>query len=256
VATTAAQPVTASIKRGGVLKAQRQNDWPTHDPHLTQTNSQDMPLVFDYLTRIDRNATTGNFDIGPSLAESWELPDPKTVVFKLRAGVKFHDGTDCDAAAVKWNLERLMTHPQSAGKNHTASIASVEATDAATLRLNLKTPSPVLFVNLSSEADSVAGIMSPTHAQKVGDTGLAQQPVGTGPFQMAEFARAARRCTVAIRRTGRKRPTGPRCRLSTRSTSSSNRTRVLLYSSCGRVTLASSRRLPGAMWRPSKATRR
>jgi peptide/nickel transport system substrate-binding protein len=179
--------VATSVKRGGVLKAQRQNDWPTHDPHLTQTNSQDMPLVFDYLTRIDRNETTNNFEIRPSLADSWDLPDPKTVVFKLRAGVKFHDGTDCDSAAVKWNLDRLMTHPQSAGKNHTASIASVEAVDPTTLRLNLKTPSPVLFVNLSSEADSVCGIMSPTQAQKVGDAGLAREAVGTGPYQMAEF---------------------------------------------------------------------
>jgi len=187
-ATNPPQPAAAAaVKRGGILKAQRQNDWPTHDPHLTQTNSQDMPLVFDYLTRIDRNPTTGNFDIRPSLAESWDLPDSKTVVFKLRAGVKFHDGTDCDAAAVKWNLDRLMTHPQSAGKNHTASIASVEVVDPTTVRLLLKTPSPVLFVNLSSEADSVTGMISPTHAQKVGDTGLAQQAVGTGPYQMAEF---------------------------------------------------------------------
>lgn len=185
--TTAPTQATSTIKRGGVLKAQRQNDWPTHDPHLTQTNSQDMPLVFDYLTRIDRNPATNTFDIRPSLAESWDLPDPTTVVFKLRSGVKFHDGTDCDAAAVKWNLDRMMTHPQSAAKNHTASIASVEALDATTLRLKLKTPSPVLFVNLSSEADSVAGIISPTFAQKVGDAGLAQQAVGTGPFTMAEF---------------------------------------------------------------------
>lgn len=186
-ATSTTVPSTTAIKRGGLLKAQRQNDWPTHDPHLSQTSSQDMPLVFDYLTRIDLNPTTGTFDIRPSLADSWELPDPTTVVFKLRTGVKFHDSTDCDAAAIKWNLDRMMTHPQSAAKNHTASIASVEAPDPTTLRLNLKTPSPVLFVNLSSEADSVTGIMSPTHAQKVGDAGLARQAVGSGPFQMAEF---------------------------------------------------------------------
>jgi peptide/nickel transport system substrate-binding protein len=187
IATPTVAAATAPIKRNGVLKAQRQNEWPTHDPHLTQTNSQDMPLVFDYLTRIDRNPATGTFDIRPSLAESWDLPNPTTVVFKLRPAVKFHDGTDCDASAVKWNLDRMMTHPQSAAKNHTASIASVEAPDATTLRLNLKTPSPVLFVNLSSEADSVAGIISPTHAQRVGDTGLAREAVGTGPYQMVEF---------------------------------------------------------------------
>jgi peptide/nickel transport system substrate-binding protein len=184
---TTLTPTTGRPKRGGVLKAQRQNNWATHDPHLAQTGSTDLPLVFDYLTRLDRNPVSGAFEVRPSLAESWELPDPTTVVFKLRPGVKFHDGTDCDAAAVKWNLERLATHPQSGGKNHTASIAGVEAVDARTVRLTLKAPNPVLFVNLSNDADSVGGIMSPTHWQKVGDAGVAKEPVGSGPFRMVDY---------------------------------------------------------------------
>lgn len=180
-------PRTTQIKRGGVVKTQRQNNWATHDPHLAQTGSTDFPLVFDYLTRLDRSPTTNAFETRPGLAESWEVPDPTTVVFKIRPGVKFHDGTDCDAAAVKWNLERLMTHPQSGGKNHTASIATIEAPDARTVRLTLKEPNPVLFVNLSTDADGVAGIMSPTHWQKVGDAGVAREPVGTGPFRMTDY---------------------------------------------------------------------
>ena len=180
-------PTAVQPKRGGVLKAQRQNNWATHDPHTAQTGSTDFPLVFDYLTRLDRNSATNGFEVRPSLAESWEVPDPTTVVFTLRKGVKFHDGTDCDAAAVKWNLERLMTHPQSGGKNHTASIASVEAADTHTVRLMLKEPNPVLLVDLSNDADGVGGIMSPTHWQKVGDAGVAREPVGSGPFRMADY---------------------------------------------------------------------
>jgi peptide/nickel transport system substrate-binding protein len=144
-------------------------------------------LVFDYLTRLDRNPTTNAFEVRPGLAESWEVPDSTTVVFRLRPGVTFHDGTDCDAAAVKWNLERLMTHPQSGGKNHTASIAAAEAPDALTVRLMLKEPNPVLLVNLSNDADGVGGIMSPTHWQRVGDPGVAREPVGSGPFRMADY---------------------------------------------------------------------
>lgn len=186
--TRAAQPAsTGQHKRGGILKVQRQNNWPTHDPPLAQTGNVDSPLVFDYLTRLDRNPASGAFEVRPSLSESWDLPDSTTVVFKLRQGVKFHDATDCDAAAIKWNLERLMTHPQSAAKNHTASIASVEAVDSRTVRLRLKAPNPVLFVNLSNDADGVGGIMSPTHWQKVGDAGVAREPVGTGPFRMADY---------------------------------------------------------------------
>jgi peptide/nickel transport system substrate-binding protein len=186
-ARVAQTSATGRIKRGGALKAQRQNNWATHDPHLAQTGSTDFPLVFDYLTRLDRDPTTNAFQVRPCLAESWEVPDPLTVVFKLRPGVTFHDGTDCDAAAVKWNLERLMTHPQSGGKNHTASIGTVEAADARTVGLTLKEPNPVLFVNLSNDADGVGGIISPTHWQKVGDAGVAKEPVGTGPFRMTDY---------------------------------------------------------------------
>jgi peptide/nickel transport system substrate-binding protein len=177
----------AAIKRGGILKLHRQNDWPTHDPHTSQTSSLDMPLFFDYLTRLDKNPATGGYEVKPSLAESWEITDPTTVVFKLRKGIKFHDGTDFNAEAAKWNFDRMMTHPKSAAKNHTATIKEVQVVDANTLKLLLKAPSPALFVNLTSDADNVTAMISPTHAQKVGDTGLAREAVGTGPFKFKEF---------------------------------------------------------------------
>src|SRR5256885_2275335 len=86
---------------------------PKWGPAAAQTNSLDMILTYDYLTRVDLNKQTGAWEVKPGLAESWELPDPQTVVLKLRKGVKFHDGTDFNAEAVKWNLNRMMTHPKS-----------------------------------------------------------------------------------------------------------------------------------------------
>jgi peptide/nickel transport system substrate-binding protein len=146
-----------------------------------------MALVYDYLTRMDRNPDTGAWEVKPSLAQSWEIPDPTTVVLKLQPNVKFHDGTDFNSEAVKWNLERMMTHPKSSGKNHTATIDSIEAPDPQTVRLKLKSPSPVLFVNLTADADNVAAMVSPTWAKQAGDQGIATGAVGTGPFRLTEY---------------------------------------------------------------------
>jgi ABC-type transport system substrate-binding protein len=188
--TEAAKPAAAAqgpIKRGGSMKLHRQNEWPTLDPHTAQTNSLDMILTYDYLTRVDLNQQSGAWEVKPGLAESWELPDPQTVVMKLRKGVKFHDGTDFNAEAVKWNLNRMMTHPKSSAKIATAAIESVEVVDPSTVRLKLKSPSPTLFVNLSPEADNVGGMMSPTWAEKAGDQGIATGSVGTGPFKITDY---------------------------------------------------------------------
>ena len=186
--TEAAKPAAqAAIKRGGSMKLHRQNEWPTLDPHTAQTNSIDMVLTYDYLTRVDQNPQTGAWEVKPGLAESWELPDPLTAVFKLRKGVKFHDGTDFNAEAVKWNLNRMMTHPKSSAKIATAGIESVEVVDSHTIKLKLKVPSPTLFVNLAADADNVGGMMSPTWAEKVGDQGIATSSVGTGPFKLAQY---------------------------------------------------------------------
>ena len=184
---TEAPKPSAQIRRGGTMNIHRQTDWPTLDPHTAQTNSLDMILTYDYLTRVDQNPQTGAWEVKPGLAESWEVPDPQTVVLKLRKDVKFHDGTDFNAEAVKWNLNRMMTHPKSSAKIATASIDSVEVVDPLTVRLKLKSPSPTLFVNLSAEADNVGGMMSPTWAEKAGDQGIATGSVGTGPFKLTEY---------------------------------------------------------------------
>ena len=168
------------------MKLHRQNEWPTLDPHTAQTNSLDMILTYDYLTRVDQSPS-GAWEVKPGLAESWDVSDPLTVVMKLRKGVKFHDGTDFNAEAVKWNLNRMKTHPKSSAKIATAAIDSVEVVDPSTIKLKLKSPSPTLFVNLSAEADNVGGMMSPTWAEKAGDQGIATGSVGTGPFKLVDY---------------------------------------------------------------------
>ena len=187
-AEAAVKPATtAQVKRGGTFRMHRQNDWPSLDPHTSQASNPDMPLFYDYLTTVVRDPATETWDVKGSLAESWEIPEPTTLVFKLRQGVKFHDGTDFNAEAVKWNLDRMMTHPKSSAKNHTANIDSVATPDPHTVRLTLKSPSPSLFVNLSSDSSNVGGMISPTWAQRVGDEVVAREAVGTGPFRLVEY---------------------------------------------------------------------
>src|SRR5579883_838871 len=185
--TQATEATSANVKRGGLLRTAVQGDWATMDAPLAQVGWTDEDLVYDYLTKVVRNPSTGVFEVQPSLAESWQIADSTTIIFKLRQGVKFHDGSDFNAGVAKWNIERMMTNPKSTAKSEVASIKSVDTVDDYTLKLNLKSPSPAIFVNLSSDAFGVGAMESQEHWQKVGDSGVARQPVGTGPFQFVEW---------------------------------------------------------------------
>ena len=85
--------------------------------------------------------------IRPGLAESWIQPDPKTLVFKLRRGVKFHDGTDFNAEAAKFNFNRMKTEPKSVRKGETASIDTIDVVDSHTIKLNLRRPDAALLAH-------------------------------------------------------------------------------------------------------------
>src|SRR5437016_2581231 len=92
--------------RGGQIVHGQVYTWPTLDIHLTSwAGSVNYPLVHNYLVRHQlEDPSTGRFKIVGELAESWDQPDPQTLTFKLRKGIKFHDGSDLTADVVKWNL--------------------------------------------------------------------------------------------------------------------------------------------------------
>jgi len=118
-----------------------------------------------------------------SLAESWEVPNPKTLIFKLRKGVTFHDGTPFNAAAVKFNIERVLDpETKATPKAAFEVIESVTVVNEHTVRFNLKRP---WGAALSMLADRGGAMNSPTAVKKGGkEYGFA--PVGTGPFKVAE----------------------------------------------------------------------
>jgi len=128
-------------------------------------------LLFDGL--VERDA---NFHFTPALAEGWEQPDPLTLVFHLRAGVRFHDGRGLTARDVVWTIESMRTgaviSPKAASY---ASVETVEARDEHTVVFHLKQPDNFLLTNLSTGA---IGIVPEGSGRE-----FWQHPVGTGPFR-------------------------------------------------------------------------
>ncbi|MEZ4860789.1 MAG: ABC transporter substrate-binding protein [Caldilineaceae bacterium] len=134
----------------------------------------------------------------PWLAESWETEDSQTWVFHLRQGVKFHDGTDFNAEAVKWNMDRWRNPDNEWRFGRTfeyytnefgtdLAIEEVNVIDDYTIQLKLTTPSSVLLNKLAESF--VFGMNSPTAVQEQGDKygTPAGSAVGTGRFKFVEW---------------------------------------------------------------------
>src|SRR5713226_8507418 len=77
----------------------------------------------------------------PMIATAWSTAaDGRSMVLKLRAGMRFHDGEPVDAAAVKYSLERALTLPDSRRKTEISAISRIEVIDPATVQLELAMP--------------------------------------------------------------------------------------------------------------------
>jgi peptide/nickel transport system substrate-binding protein len=135
-------------------------------------------------------------DLVPGLAERWSLsPDGKRVTFDLRKGVRFHDGTAFDAAAVIFTFERLMNpshpHKPKIAPPYGPCFADIETVSAdGSLRVifTLKRPSAVILHNLTLFG---ASIVSPTAVKKHGHD-FSRNPCGTGPYRLARWDRDTR----------------------------------------------------------------
>lgn len=119
----------------------------------------------------------------PWLATNWHTdPDAKTLTLELREGVKFHDGTNFDAEAVKWNLELQIA----AGRAELKSIESIDILNDYKVQLNLSRNDSLLIINFSSFPGM---IISPTAYKQNGKDWAVTNPVGTGPFKFVSWER-------------------------------------------------------------------
>jgi peptide/nickel transport system substrate-binding protein len=156
------------------------------DPgQLTDINSMKLlGALYDTLVRFKPDS----FELQPGLALSWDLsPDGMTYTFKLRPGVKFHDGTEFNAAAVKFTYDRLLdanhpyadTGPFPFAPGYYGSIAETVVVDPLTVQFKLKKQDSAL---INAFTLNTGRIVSP-QAVMTSRKDFAQNPVGTGPFK-------------------------------------------------------------------------
>lgn len=135
--------------------------------------------VFDTLIELDMQTLLPR----EGIASSWSTPDPTTFVLEIRPGVVFHDGTPCDAEAVRFNLERSRTDERSNVKIDLVAVSSIAVTGPSQVTLKLSKADSVLPMTLADRA----GMMSSPAAIKKHGKDYDRNPVGTGPWKLVSW---------------------------------------------------------------------
>lgn len=163
-------------KAGGTLTIALNGEIDTIDPHksVTIVAFQVQQQIFESLVRLKPTLD----DVEPELAESWEQPDDVTYIFKLRQGVKFHNGKDFKAEDVKFSFDRIMDEKTgSSRKPDFTPVKSLEVVDDYTVKFTLNNPYGPFLSKLES-----LRILPNDPAMDITKT-----PIGTGPFVFVEW---------------------------------------------------------------------
>ena len=136
-----------------------------------------------YDTLLERDA---NLKIVPVLATSYKQINDNTWEFKLRQGVKFHNGEEFNAAAVKFNIERMADPKNKLRQTVFQGIVDrVDIIDNYTVRIITRVPHPYLDAHLCL----YGGMIAPKYFQEKGAQYIATHPVGTGPYKFVRWVK-------------------------------------------------------------------
>ena len=174
----------AAVPQGKVVIAQGVD--PTT---LDMTNQQEQPAsnvgaqMFESLLERDQS-----LKLVPALAaEMPQLVAPTTWEFKLRKGVKFHNGEDFTAESVKFSIERLINPANKLrGSSTFGPIERVDIVDTHTVRIHTKKPWPVFLSNISGRQ---AAMYPPKEYAGKDTAAISKNPIGTGPYKFVRWSK-------------------------------------------------------------------
>ncbi len=178
-------------KKGGTLQFAVVAEPPTTDCHGTTTFAMVHPVAPQYSTLLKLTGPHDNIKVVGDLAESWEQsPDGLTYTFKLRKGVKFHDGSDFTSADIKATYERIINPPEgvvSARKAVHSDIGEILTPDAHTVVFKMKQVNASMVLHFASPFNCVYSAAElakdPTYPSK--------KVMGTGAFQFVEYIKGS-----------------------------------------------------------------
>ena len=165
------------------------------DPQLA-TGVQDITVTFNLYDNLTSRHSDGQ--LYPGLASEWKLINPTTWQFKLRPGVKFHNGDPLTASDVKFTIERAMNPNVKGSLVQTVftTVAGVDAPDAQTVNFRTKQPDPLLPARVGFYGGQ---IMPRKYFEEVGADAFNLKPVGSGPVKFVEWVKDDRVALDAFR---------------------------------------------------------
>lgn len=151
------------------------------DPGFLKGPATLVDNIFD--TLVERGP---KLQLVPGLAVSWKNTSPRVWDFKLRRGVKFTNGEPFDASAVRFTIDRVLDPRNNAPTySYISTVQGVKVVNRYEVQVITKQPDPLIPARFSRYPTE---IVPPKYAQKVGESGFATKPIGTGPYEVASFS--------------------------------------------------------------------
>jgi peptide/nickel transport system substrate-binding protein len=179
-----AGPAAAQTTQKRELVVAQGGDISSLDPHMS-TSSNDIRISFNIFDNLTSRRPDGK--LVPALATEWKLQGQQAWAFKLRQGVKWHNGDPFTSADVKFSIDRTY---DPAAKTRVSTVLTtierIETPDATTVVVHTKKPDPLLPARLGFYAGQ---IVPKKYLESVGPDAFNQKPIGTGPVRFVSWTK-------------------------------------------------------------------